>query len=200
VVNDGRYVDVGCHHPVINNNSYWFYHQWGGGGLVVDPQEQFKALYRQLRPRDTFVQCAVGTSPDPVELFEFRDSTLTTTSPEQARLYETRGREGMRGRRVPSRSFASLIADAGLDRVDVCFIDVEGSELDVLQSMDFASLRPRLIVVEDKLVHPGRISPCGDLLLDAGYGLAAKTMLDSFFIDLTSSAFAWLPRAVVLGR
>jgi FkbM family methyltransferase len=193
----GRYVDVGCHEPVLNSNSYLFYENWNLGGVVIDVQDQFMSAFKAIRPRDTFINCAVGTRVEPVEVSHFKDSTLTTTSLSQAEEYVGKGREVVRTSRIPSVGLTSIIKEQQLDRIDACFIDVEGSEFDVLQSLDFSYVRPALFVLEDKFVAPDGVSSCSEFLFGAGYGLVAKTLLDSFFIDLKNPLFSWIPEKIV---
>ena len=50
----GTYIDVGAGHPVADNVSFWFYER-GWSGVVVEPQPELAALYKQLRPRDRVV-------------------------------------------------------------------------------------------------------------------------------------------------
>ena len=51
-------------------------------------------------------------------------------------------------RRVPTRSLQAIVESAARD-VDVLFVDVEGHELSVLQSLDWTGPRPRIVVLEN---------------------------------------------------
>jgi hypothetical protein len=95
--------------------------------------------------------------------------------------------------RKPVRTLSDLCAEAGLTSVDFLKIDVEGAEADVIAGMDFARLRPRIVVVE--AIAPGSMSPAWDhwepALLEQGYGFAFFDRLNRFYVaneaaDLTA--------------
>jgi hypothetical protein len=74
----------------------------------------------------------------------------------------------------PVTSFDGWAEAAGLTRLDVVKIDVEGSELDVLIGMEriLRSLRPRLVIIEviEENLRRGGSSPAEllELMADAG--------------------------------
>jgi hypothetical protein len=55
---------------------------------------------------------------------------------------------------VPAVTLRGLLQARGLTHVDFCSIDVEGSELDVLESIDFSVVTFGVIAVEDNYGNP----------------------------------------------
>lgn len=55
----GMYVDIGCWHPVKASNTYHFYLR-GWKGICIDPNPEIKSLFNKFRPKDTFINCAIG--------------------------------------------------------------------------------------------------------------------------------------------
>ena len=54
---------------------------------------------------------------------------------------------------VPGRPLSRLLDEAGLPRVDLFSLDVEGYECEVLKGLDISRHRPRYILVETKRLN-----------------------------------------------
>jgi len=179
----GTYVDVGGGHPVADNVSFWFYLK-GWRGLVVEPQEALAALYAHVRPRDHTVSCLAGRTSGEVE-FHVVDKLhgFSTTVRDNAAGAAKFG-AGFRTIRKPMRPLTELCAEAGLMEIDFLKVDVEGAEADVLAGMDFAAVRPRVVLVE--AIVPGSMQAAWDdwepLLTRNGYRFAFFDNLNRFYV------------------
>ena len=70
---------------------------------------------------------------------------------------------------VPSLTFESLCDKHGVERVDLIHIDAEGSDFDVVQSIDLQRHRPRLLIYEHYHLPAGVQGECRRYLEDQGY-------------------------------
>jgi FkbM family methyltransferase len=187
----GTYVDVGGGHPVADNVSFWFYLK-GWRGLVVEPQETLAGIYAGIRPRDHTVSCLAGRSAGEVDFHVVeRMHGFSTTVRENAASASGMG-AAVTTVRKPVRTLAELCAEAGLTSIDFLKIDVEGAEADVIAGMDFARLRPRVVVVE--AIAPGSMSPAWDhwepVLLEQGYAFAFFDRLNRFYVANEAAGLA----------
>jgi FkbM family methyltransferase len=144
----GRYVEVGGNDPVIYSITRSFYDR-GWAGLVVEPEPQFAAQQRAQRPRDVLVEAAITSSEGPVVLQRFAGTGLSTLDASIGQGHEESGFERDE-LSVPGKRLDTVLAEHGFDRGDVHFlvVDVEGLEADVLSTVDLASWRPWILVVE----------------------------------------------------
>jgi FkbM family methyltransferase len=193
---DVTYIDVGCLWPVDHSNSYFFYER-GGSGLCVDPNPTIGLAYREKRPRDTFVNCSVGSTAGSLEYVMHQNPVFNTFSRERAERVKRQAAKRKGGGRVEIgvetidiKPLSQIIEETGvLERsdgnVDFISIDVEGLELEVVQGIDFDRVRPRLIVTEQigSRGDPVEHSPVAGHLLGLGYSVAAFTGHDLFFMD-----------------
>lgn len=190
-VEAGTYVDVGGGHPVADNVSFWFYLK-GWRGLIVEPQEALAGLYAHVRPRDHTVTCLAGRAPGEID-FHVVDKLHGFSTTVHANA-EGAARFGAAFRTVkkPVRTLTALCAEAGLDRIDFLKVDVEGAEAEVLAGMDFARLRPRVVLVE--AIVPGSMEAAWDdwepILTAAGYRFAFFDNLNRFYVAEEASALA----------
>jgi FkbM family methyltransferase len=70
---------------------------------------------------------------------------------------------------VPTLTFESMCARHGVDDVDLVHIDAEGSDFEVIRSIDLARHRPRLLVYENYHQSEGDRAQCRKHLEDRGY-------------------------------
>jgi FkbM family methyltransferase len=146
---DGRYVDVGAGAPVNGSNTYLFYER-GWRGTILDPIHSLVQSHKRRRPRDNQIQACVGNRDGKkVEFFEYLADDFSTNS--RGRV-EQLFSEGIK----PHKSYLSdVIHLRELNFIcnpltpSLLNIDVEGSEMDVLQSNDWDVCKPRVIAVEE---------------------------------------------------
>jgi FkbM family methyltransferase len=146
------YVDIGCHHPRRGSNTYALYRR-GWQGILVDLEDIKVLACKIARPRDTVVKAAVSNEEKFVQIFSpGAFSTNTTINPdgiENSEQYKPIGR-------VRTVKLTSLLREHRCPQVfDFLNIDVEGVDLEVLQSLDLNEFRPSLICVENWKAQEG---------------------------------------------
>lgn len=188
---DVTYIDIGCLWPTRLSNTYFFYKR-GGHGLCVDPNPDIRAEYEATRPRDTFVNLGVGAQPGNMTYHRFQNPVFNTFLPERAAALEATGRRGRNpigSVEIPVRPLSQILREQDWRgrfgaRVDFLSLDVEGLEHDVLASMDFSYVRPRLIVLETAVTERAPDNNvCVALLRQQGYQLCGWTGHDAFLMD-----------------
>jgi FkbM family methyltransferase len=189
-----HYIDVGCLWPIQHSNSYYFYER-GGRGLCLDANPEVADEFAAKRPRDVFLNRAIGLERASLTYYMHENPVFNTLSDERAersrRKSRTRpGRRRVREISVPVTTLDEAVAASNaveiLDgRLDFLSVDVEGLEEEVLQSFGFNLLRPTLVVVEHLRTSPE--APDGSaiarLLRSRGYWIAGYSGHDLYFLD-----------------
>lgn len=143
----GFYVDVGCNDPVRLSNTLTLYAA-GWRGINVDANPEVVERMRRQRPDDVTVCSLVGRPGEDRELVVFADDALSTADPHFAQRWASSAEVV---RRVPlrCRSLTDILGEHSAPaELDFLNVDVEGMELEVLESLDFERFRPRLIALE----------------------------------------------------
>lgn len=158
-VQNGRYIDVGAHDPVIDSVSLSFY-EAGWRGLHVEPLPDYAARLRAARPEEAVIEAAVSDSPGPIFLFE-----LGGLSTGRQEIAERHARAGDIARRmfVPAVRLDHLLGIIN-DEVHWLKVDVEGMEAEVLRSWGESDIRPWVLVIEATL--PNTQEPTQHLWID----------------------------------
>lgn len=146
----GFYVEVGSHHPFRFSNTYLFYRR-GWNGICIDPLPDLKNLFNKCRPRDLALEIGVSAAPSIMKYYLFNESALNTFDPLLAKE-----RDGLQDYKITEIKEVqtlplSTILDTYLPEkqvIDFLSIDVEGLDLQVLQSNDWNKYRPKFVVAE----------------------------------------------------
>ena len=179
---DGFYVDVGAHHPMRFSNTYLFYKR-GWSGINIDAMPGSMEPFRRLRPRDRNVEAAIGHDSGTTRTFwVFNEPALNTFDEALARSKEggPHGHAIIGKHDVPIHSLRDLFAQhlpAGT-AIDFLTVDVEGLDLEVLQSNDWTRYRPGYVLAECTGVSLADLDrdPVYQFLAGKDYELFAKTV------------------------
>jgi FkbM family methyltransferase len=182
------YVDIGCLWPIKFSNTYYFYER-SGHGLCIDPNPTLSESYRAIRPRDTFVNYAVGGSSEDLTYYEFENPVFNTLDPKRVAALKAADRPGRRVIRtsnVAVKPLHQILIDSKFSEnhgaIDFLSIDVEGLEMEILKAIDFTVITPKLIVIETAVIgSKAHDNPAVGLFTAAGYDLVGFTGHDAFF-------------------
>lgn len=169
---DGRFAEIGAFDGVLHSNSYVLESEHGWKGVCVEPNPSLfarltesrsaicleRAVYRETGQILSFIPSQeIGT------LAEFAGNDRHADA--RACAAATHGLI-----QVETISFAEIaamgdFAETGFDYVS---LDTEGSELEILRTIDFARHRIALFTIEHNFVEPRR-EQMRILLAEAGY-------------------------------
>jgi len=147
----GFYVDVGCHHPFRFSNTYLFYRR-GWHGICIDPLPGTVRRFRRWRPRDIAVELGVSLKSSALTYYMFNEPALNTFDEAIAQNIAALGTYRVIEKRVVrTEPLTRIIAESipsSTSRIDLLTVDVEGLDLEVLQSNDWQRFSPEVVIVE----------------------------------------------------
>ncbi len=174
----GTYVDVGAGDPVENNNTWTFY-QRGWRGLLIEPLDQHVRRLVEERPYDVIRQRAIGDVPIDDTLRPMRILGQLSSFREDWRIVE----EGIGF--VPCIRLDRLLAKFPQFReAQLCSIDVEGLEKEVLETIDWNTFRPDVLCIEHMKYPDINEDISGEwepLVLAQGYRFVGKTSYNKIY-------------------
>ncbi|MCC8394908.1 FkbM family methyltransferase [Paraburkholderia sp. MMS20-SJTR3] len=181
-VTNGFYVDVGAQDPDEFSVTRTFYES-GWRGVNIEPVEHWYRKLLESRPEDINVQKLVGTGSTPVEFYEIEDTGLSTVDRKQAEIHRNAGFRIIKSDQVPSR-LDSILVEHNVGIIHFLKIDVEGSEADVIQSINFKVWRPWILVIEATIPMTSRLSDCSwqAHVEDSSYKFAYFDGLNKYFV------------------
>jgi FkbM family methyltransferase len=169
---DGRFAEIGAFDGVLHSNSYVLESEHGWKGVCVEPNP---ALFARLRESRSAICLERAVYRESGQILSFIPSQEIGTLAEFAgndRYADDRARAAATHGliQVETISFAAIatmgdFAEFGFDYVS---LDTEGSELDILRTIDLARHRIALFTIEHNFVEPRR-EEMRILLAEAGY-------------------------------
>jgi FkbM family methyltransferase len=181
----GSYIDVGAHHPFRFSNTYIFYRR-GWRGINIDAMPGSMLPFRTQRPRDTNLEVGISAEPGTATFNIFSEPALNTFDPEIARQREGAGhaiRQRVQVECLPLSEIVRRHLPEKPGRNSFLSVDVEGLDLQVLQSNDWSLYAPSIIVAEvgGKTIDELLSNEVARFLERQGYALFSKLGHSVFF-------------------
>jgi FkbM family methyltransferase len=179
-LNNGRYVDVGCHHPRRGSNTYGLYRK-GWSGILID-LEKTKVLANQLsRRRDKVMLAAVSDTEEWMEIFSDKAYSTNTS----IRKNQISNNEQSIGH-IKTQTLTNILNEQNFQKkFELLSIDVEGVDLQVLKGLDLKFYQPQIICIENWNSKDGVLailnSEIHQYLNDQSYELMAFSGLSTIY-------------------
>jgi FkbM family methyltransferase len=134
-IKDGTFLEIGGCDGVLFSNTKTLEDHFGFTGVLIEPQPEFYSQLVKNRPNCKCYNYAVSNTDD--EEIEFIGDnaeggikSITNTDLSKFPEWNTY--------KVKNKKMHNIIEESGLKYIDFMIIDVEGSELEVLKSIDFS--------------------------------------------------------------
>jgi FkbM family methyltransferase len=187
-VENGFFVDVGAHHPFRFSNT-WLLRRRGWRGINIDATPGAMEPFRRWRPDDINIECLVSSDTRPRTYFLHDEPALNTMSEElvKRRAVETPQYRVLKTVTLEARPLSAILQEHLPEgkAIDLLNVDVEGHDLEVLQSNDWEKYRPRVIVSELLGVGYDDMDRTGlyQFLIARGYKLRSKLFNSAIFVQ-----------------
>lgn len=145
----GFYIDVGCNEPIQYNNTFYFYLR-GWSGINIDANEALIKKFDQIRHEDTNVCAAISNEVKEIRYFKSSKNPEVNTTDYSDYLRSKESWEFDENDTIYTQRLDTILERyiQPDQKIDFLSIDVQGSEINVLKSVDFDNYRPNIIVIE----------------------------------------------------
>jgi len=184
---NGSYIDIGAFDPIKYSNTYLFYQQ-GWSGLNVEPNPDVFDRFLDIRNKDINVNCAVSKSNENLSYYQFNHGAVNTFVKKNSEVWAAK--QGFQIKNILEIKAHPL--HELLDKhwtmsrpIDFMSVDVEGMDLEGLESNDWNSYRPELLIVEENIYKYDHYSHSDihQYLLDQNYRLWNITGISLFYVS-----------------
>ena len=136
----GFYVDVGSYHPFKGSLTKKLYDK-GWKGVNIDISKTSVDLFNISRPHDYNINCAISANTSEIFYYENppinQQNSLIKQNDDQKKI------------KIKSYNLNELLSDYKIQHVDYINIDTEGTEIDIIKSINFKEINPILLTIED---------------------------------------------------
>ncbi len=142
-------VDIGCNDPIYFNNSIFFEKYFNCRVLAIDPIVEFDELWKASRKSAIFESCATGNENGFIDLnlpnSKFGDNMFSFIDKGSGKASS----ENFTKRQVKLSRLDDILTKHIINNILLLSIDVEGSELQTLQGINFDETFIYCILVEN---------------------------------------------------
>ena len=144
IVNDfftdyvGRYVDIGCYHPIKYNNTALL-HKKGWKGVNIDLNQKSIDLFNACRKNDLNITACLSDKIEEVTIYlDSEFSALNSIYVDNSKNFKFKNLKKIS---VKTKIFPELIKD----NFDFLNIDCEGNDFKILKTIDLKKYTPKII-------------------------------------------------------
>lgn len=187
-ISNPSFLDIGTNHPFIGNNTYYFYIR-GARGVCIEPDPELYRLIKKHRQRDLIINAGIGVGEAKeadLYIFPHPYSGWNTFSQEEARRREKEtGIPVKTTHKLPLLNINQVIKQNFPSWPNLISIDVEGMDLEILQSLDFESYKPEVICAESITFSTKneemKVKEIIDFIESKGYFVFGDTHINTVF-------------------
>ena len=182
----GFYVDVGAFHPFKFSNTYKFYKK-GWHGINIEPNPDTFPLLEKFRPNDINLNIGVSSGKSMLDYWKYNRGAFNTFSKKEAnKLQEIPNLKLEEVIQVQTMPLDSVLENYKhtFNEIDLLSVDVEGLDMEVLQSAKLSKWQPKIICVEENMLEFDRLdqSKIYKLLNKLGYELKCIVAKSNIYI------------------
>lgn len=197
---DGFYVDVGAFHPRLYSNTFLLHHLFNWRGINIDASQASIDLFNHERPRDINVCLGVGIKPAALTFHTFNHPARNTFSATNLKRQLSKGDTTLlTHQKIAVKPLADILTEnlPANQTIDLMNIDIEGFDLQALESNNWDLYRPRVILIEDYTVNDSKhqASKIFLFLKKKGYIFHSQMFDTSLYVE-KSFKVATIPRTV----
>ena len=149
---NGRYIDIGSFHPFRGSNTYLLYKK-GWSGINIDINKISIDLFKLARPNDINLNLAISDTNKKIKIYQTKDlGKMNTINLKFASFFL----KNYHVRESHSYNLNDILCKYNTNknnRFELIDIDVEGSEYQILKSLNFKKYSFKLILVETHIFN-----------------------------------------------
>ena len=180
----GFYVDVGAYDPLIYSNTLLLFER-GWSGINIDVDEQKIERFGRARPGDWNLACGVSKTSGRKQFARYTDplqTRLINETDDSSMLDDSYGNPPLETFEAETKPLRVILEDSPFRgrHIDFLNIDCEGSDLEILESLDFPTYQPRVVAVE--ALDPTARAKIREFMNSQGYVMALRMKITGIFV------------------
>lgn len=137
----GKYVDIGCFHPIKYNNTLLL-HKEGWKGTNIDLNKKSIDMFKACRKDDSNIVACLSDKVENVDIYI--DNEFSALNSIYAENFKNFNIKEIKKVRIKTKLFSDLVHDS----FDFLNIDCEGNDFKVLRTIDLNYFKPKVINIE----------------------------------------------------
>ena len=181
VVKDGIFVELGACNGLTYSNTKFFENNLGFTGILIEPiKEMYDKLIRN-RPKCICINKAISLETDDVNMIV--NGAVSGIKKSMTENFIKSWHKRSIERLVKTTTMSQIFQDNKIEFVDFLSVDVEGGELDVLNTINWEDVPIYLICIELDGHNPIKNEECRKILINNGFQFRIKMCINEFWLN-----------------
>ena len=149
-INNGFYVDLGCHHPRRFSNTALLYKN-GRNGINIDASAKNLKLFKVFRKRDININALISEKYERQKFYYFNESALNgVLSQSKVNSLKDIGYKVINEEFITTQRLDDILVNCKIPNktINLLDIDVKGYDFQVLKSIDLNLYDVKVILIE----------------------------------------------------
>jgi FkbM family methyltransferase len=178
---DGIYLELGAVDGITYSNTKYFEDYLGFKGILIEPQKNMFDLLSRNREKNILINKAISKNPDDVEFIG--NTPCGGIKKNMNNDFINKWHKNSNSYKVKTSRIDDILDIYDITYIDLFVLDVEGGELDVLETINFNKVEIYLMVIELDDTNPNKDNLCRDILKQNGFILSDKLCINEYWIN-----------------
>lgn len=180
-VNDGFYIELGAVDGKTYSNTYFLENLFNYKGILIEAQPHMFNMLKINRPNNILINKAITTSKEPVKFLG--DTPCGGILEHMTDTFKNSWHRNQKYYTVETEQLDKLCIENNIKYVDFLSLDVEGGELDVLQTIDFSNVEYYVICIELDNHNIIKNEKCREILKKNNFTFHKKLFINEFWVN-----------------
>ena len=181
-VNDGIFLELGACDGLLYSNTMFFEKSLGFKGILIEPVKNFYDKLVNNRPTNILYNLAISNNVQDVEILE--RGAVSGIKKHMADSFVNNWHKHSKITKIKTKKLSDIFEEKNINYIDFFSLDVEGGELDVLNTIDFSKIEMYLICIELDNHNEDKNKKCREILQKNGFTGANCTREESKFAQV----------------
>ena len=180
---NGIFLELGACDGITYSNTKFFEDKLNFKGILIEPvYYMFQKLIKN-RPNCILVNRAISTKTENIKMLVNSNGPVSAMKHTINKKFKNKWHSSSQEISVKTIKLSQIINDLKLKYIDLFSLDVEGGELDVLQTINWKDIEIYLICIELDGSNPIKDDKCRKILIDNNFKFKIKICINEFWVN-----------------
>tara|TARA_Y100000741_G_C18258443_1_gene559782 strand:- start:3039 stop:3821 length:783 start_codon:yes stop_codon:yes gene_type:complete len=180
-VKDGVFLELGACDGLLYSNTLFFEKYLGFKGILIEPVKEFYDKLIKNRPNNSCYNNAISLHKTDIDILV--NGAVSGIKQHMENSFIESWHKKNIIRKIKTNTLSNIFIEKNINYIDFFSLDVEGGELDVLNTINWDNISIFLICIELDNHNQEKNEKCRQILLDNGFIFKVKMCINEFWIN-----------------
>lgn len=180
---DGIFLELGACDGLVYSNTKFFEDKLNFKGILIEPvKEMYNALIKN-RSNNIIYNNIISNDINDLEFLISRNGPVSSVKNNINEQFMNNWHKNSIIRKIKTKKLSDIFLDNKIEYIDFFSLDVEGSELDVLNTINWDKIKIYLICIELDGSNKEKDEKCKTILKNNGFKFKHKMCINEFWLN-----------------